>query len=406
MSEIIPEILSAARLLFRPGDVVELRVFKAGKRGTVSGYFNDFEALAREAATLEFCKFPGVYWTINPVDPVLLSRAINRVNSYVPAKGCTEDGDIVRRWWLPVDLDPKRPSGISSTDVQHEDALAHALYVRAALVREGWPEAIYADSGNGAHLLFPIDLPNDPESLDLVSRVLKALAARFKTTSEAGTTVEVDVTLSNASRILKMYGTTARKGDATPERPHRVSHILQVPDLIETLSVDQMRAMAATLPISSPPARAQGTGYMRSYTGRREFNLEDFMGRHGLRYRSKLPYKSGYKYQLEECPFNPEHKHPDSIIIDAEGYTFHCSHNSCADRDWHVLREHLEGPRPQRRQAPPPAPWPKEARDNSDENSSASAGAVKEEEPAAEVPTWRPRLLPRVRLRTGRLPRA
>ena len=54
--------------------------------------------------------------------------------------------------------------------------------------------------------------------------VLEAIA--FKFSDEA---VEVDTTTCNAARIWKLYGTTARKGDDTEERPHRVSRLLKVP---------------------------------------------------------------------------------------------------------------------------------------------------------------------------------
>jgi hypothetical protein len=43
------------------------------------------------------------------------------------------------------------------------------------LASEGWPAPLLSDSGNGAHLLYPIDLPNDPESSELVKLCLRAL---------------------------------------------------------------------------------------------------------------------------------------------------------------------------------------------------------------------------------------
>jgi hypothetical protein len=82
-----------------------------------------------------------------------------------------------------------------------------------------------ADSGNGYHLLYRVDLPNDRESLELVRGILEALAFRFDDDR-----VKVDTTTSNAARIWKLYGTTARKGDDTQERPHCVSRLLKVPE--------------------------------------------------------------------------------------------------------------------------------------------------------------------------------
>jgi len=94
--------------------------------------------------------------------------------------------------------------------------------VRDYLRGQAWPEPLVGDSGNGAHLLYRVDLPNDRESLGLVKGILETLA--FKFSNEA---VGVDTTTCNAARIWKLYGTTARKGDDTEERPHRRSGLLK-----------------------------------------------------------------------------------------------------------------------------------------------------------------------------------
>ena len=78
-----------------------------------------------------------------------------------------------------------------------------------------------ADSGNGAHLLYRIDLPNDDESTDLVKGCLGVLDALFSDGS-----VSVDAANFNAARIWKLYGTTSKKGDNTPSRPHRHANIV------------------------------------------------------------------------------------------------------------------------------------------------------------------------------------
>jgi hypothetical protein len=41
--------------------------------------------------------------------------------------------------------------------------------------------------------------------------------------------VGVDGTTINAGQIWKLYGTMARKGDSTADRPHRMARILSVP---------------------------------------------------------------------------------------------------------------------------------------------------------------------------------
>ena len=214
----IAEIRRSIALICESGQVYELRAF--GK-GTTSGYFDDFEELAQAAATLSG-KGPAVYLTANPVNPVLLARASNRVISF--AKTTTPDLEIVKRLWLPIDFDVKRPAGISSTDTEHDAAIARALECLRWLAGQGWPEPIFADSGNGAHLLYRVELPNDQAATDFLRKCLQALAFRFD--DEA---VNVDTGNFNAARIWKLYGTLVGKGDSTPERPHRLARILEAP---------------------------------------------------------------------------------------------------------------------------------------------------------------------------------
>jgi hypothetical protein len=217
------EIRRSVEVLFEPGDVVELRAFR--ERTTVSGYFVDREELVNQAAQLDGQGFT-VYVTLNPVEKALLARAKNKVKHY--PKTTTSDADILWRRWLPLDLDPVRPADVSSTDKEKQAALRRAMEVRDYLREQGWPEPVVADSGNGAHLLYRVDLPNNRESLELTRGVLEALD--FKFTDDA---VNVDTGVHNASRIWKLYGTTARKGDDVEERSHRVSRFLQIPEEVK-----------------------------------------------------------------------------------------------------------------------------------------------------------------------------
>ena len=214
----VTEIRRAFGLLYEPGQVAEIRVPNT-IWNTVSGYFDDLDKMAQTAVSLSGTG-PGVYTTLNPVNPELLARAVNRVKKY--ARETTADQDIINRLWLPIDFDPVRPAGISSTDTEHEAALDRARACRQWLTSLGWPEPIFADSGNGAHLLYRISLPTDDRRY--VERSLKTLASQFNDDD-----VVVDVGVYNPARIWKVYGTLAAKGDSTPDRPHRLARILEVP---------------------------------------------------------------------------------------------------------------------------------------------------------------------------------
>lgn len=219
MSAIEDGIRQAHTALFMPGDVVEIRAFQ-GKR-TVSGYFDNGGAFVKAARRLDQEGYQ-VYATLNEVNPALFARAANRLEEW--PRTTTSDRDVVRRRWLPLDFDPVRPSGVSSSDKEHKAAQERATEVKEYLTGRGWPEPIVGDSGNGHHLLYAIDLPNDDASTALVKGTLEALAFKFDDEE-----VKLDTGVHNAARIWKVYGTTARKGDSVPGRPHRVSTLINVP---------------------------------------------------------------------------------------------------------------------------------------------------------------------------------
>jgi hypothetical protein len=208
------------RLIVAPGDVAELRALKVTSRDgrsyeVLSGYYDDPAAFARDVRRLDG-RARGVFMTLNPLRRELLARSPNKLT---PGCAAASDADVTRRRWLLIDLDPKRPPGVSATDDELSAAIARAdecwLYLRG----EKWPEPVSAISGNGAHLLYAIDLPAADGGR--VRHKLVELAKRF-----SNDRVELDTSVSNASRITKVYGTLTRKGAATEERPHRRSILL------------------------------------------------------------------------------------------------------------------------------------------------------------------------------------
>jgi hypothetical protein len=189
----------------------------------VAGYFDDFSAMAAAIAGADAkYRAGGIYYVLNRINPALLGRAYNRLKER--AEQTTADNNILGRRWLPVDLDPVRPAGISSSEAEHATAIERARTIAQDMTEE-WGRPILADSGNGAHLLYRIDLPNHQQGLAFVTGALAELDRRYSDDK-----VKVDVTCANAARIWKAYGSVARKGDSIPGRPHRLSHLLEVPD--------------------------------------------------------------------------------------------------------------------------------------------------------------------------------
>jgi len=319
--------------MFAPTDVVELRVPNAGKDGTLSGYYADHAEMAADLATLDG-KHPGIYTTLNPVNPALLARAENRTKSR--AQITTSDNDIAQRIHLLIDADPVRPAGISSTDEEKECSRAQTRLVFKHLRSRGWPDPTVADSGNGYHLIYNIDLPNDKESADLVKAVLIALAAQFDTPQS-----KVDTSVFNAARIVKAYGTLAAKGDDITERPHRRSRVLNVgSDMFVT--VEQLRAVAAEVP-SPAPLNTSSTGATPGSITPEQ--IEENLELCGVGHQEPVDgTKPGQlKWILDECPFNPQHVGKDAAVFLLDGIPgFRCLHAHCTDNHWKEFRAQVE----------------------------------------------------------------
>ncbi len=255
-------ILQAIQLLRQPGDVFEIRIPEADNgRGFVQpyfGYFDNFEKAAAEASKFDRVGVPAVYITLNPVNPALLARAANRIVAHKRSSAQTTDADITRRVWFGIDVDPNRPKGVSASNDEHQLARDMAVGTAQWLREHNWPTPIAADSGNGFHLIYRVNLPNDTDSRDLLHACLLAIGTQFP--SSCG--VNIDPVVYNASRIWKLYGTTARKGDPLPDRPHRKTCIIQVPDEIVTVPIESLQAIATKIPKSVPSSASvpvQGT---------------------------------------------------------------------------------------------------------------------------------------------------
>ena len=79
---------------------------------------------------------PGIYFTLNAVDPRLLARRHNRLKQLKKDKDpTTADKDITARRLLFVEVDPDRPSGICSTDGEKAEAVAFDLKTLKVLRR-------------------------------------------------------------------------------------------------------------------------------------------------------------------------------------------------------------------------------------------------------------------------------
>lgn len=297
-------------------------------RWNMSGYFEDADTLIRALTDhAQTSAHENIYITLNPLKSGTNARKQN--NCFVKgAEQTTGDGDIQALLWLMIDLDPDRASGVSSSDAEFEAAHVKAKLIYKYLRATGWNDPVIAESGNGVHLLYRVRLYKTDENTELLKNCLAALDAMFSDDA-----VKVDVKTYNPARVCKLYGTMAKKGADTPDRPHRMSRILYTPDTVQTNDKTLLQALADNVPKLEKP--------MRSNDWRpSKFDLREWIARHGVHVKKEIAWQGGTKFVLECCPFNPQHKGQDAALIQTgDGkICYNCFHASCAGNHWREFR--------------------------------------------------------------------
>src|SRR5438128_7649546 len=144
------------------------------------GYFSDANQAAKALAHYDGKQ--NIYLSLNPVKRDLLARANNRlmpVGRNQNTKNRTNDDEALCDSLFLIDIDPCRPSGISSTIGEVEAALdvlhnLHQFLLNAGIPRES---ILTAMSGNGAYILIRLpDYEITPERTELKKRWLNHLS--------------------------------------------------------------------------------------------------------------------------------------------------------------------------------------------------------------------------------------
>lgn len=340
------DIVRDLKLLYDPGEVFEIRMLPKGKGSIFSGYFNNIDKCVD--ACLKMDGIPeGIYTTINPCKPELLARVCNRIEPQKASRSnLTTETDIQKRKWLMFDVDAKRPTGISASDQEHELAIKTAYELARKLKEEmGFPEAIIGDSGNGAHVEYRIDLPNTKEVKDILESFFKVITSKYNTTPG------IDIqTFADANRIWKLKGTLVCKGENMPDRPHRRSKLLEVPENMAIISLEQIQKIVGDNNTDSQKAQKEEirNTYTPSNTNIKPWDaekLESYLKEHGIVIENTKKDGDITRFILKTCVINPEHEgHKEAEVhIDKSGIIgYKCHHNSCKGKKWTEARGIIE----------------------------------------------------------------
>ena len=327
------QVRKTIALLKPDGQLFEARAIY-GDRQVYSGYFTDADTLLNAISRMPE-KDCNVYITLNTLNNACYSRT-QKDKFEKNVKNSTSDNDVQGYDWLMIDLDPKRPSGTSSSDEEIQYAKDTGNKIYNALKILGFEKPVFAYSGNGVHLLYKIHLANTDEMRQLVKKCLDVLHLMFSDEK-----VDVDPKNFNPARITKCYGFLSQKGSNTEERPHRLSFILGGYDYyrnIKATDVEYLRKLADLVP--DEPEKPQSYNNYNPRT----FDIESWFDKHNIGYRTVGYNDGGTKYILDHCPFNENHNGKDAVVIKRSNgaLSYICLHASCQDKHWREFRMHYE----------------------------------------------------------------
>ena len=332
-------ITKAIELLHSNDELFEIRLINGGYNA--SGYFTNADTAIKALqdfhpewnARTKTARASNIFITLNPINMSCYSRQQHDcfMENVQPT---TKDNEITALHWLLIDLDPKRMSGVSSSEEELKLAKTKARTIHDFLSNRGFKEPIRAMSGNGIHLVYRFDVPNTAENVAVFENALKILSEKFSDDE-----VEVDTTVFNPARICKLWGTIAQKGATTPERPHRKAYIEpSVPSSVDVNDFTLLQALATEFEENKPSAPVQNTIQTEK---KGKFDLQKFISDHNIPVKSIENTPNGtVKYVLEHCLFDESHKGKDAAIFQKSDGSlgYKCFHNSCSDKHWKDVR--------------------------------------------------------------------
>lgn len=294
---------------------------------TASGIFDNIENLIN--AIMPFTNDWNIYYTMNRLPDDV--RGLPQYNKIIvrPKQTCN-DSMIVARDYVCIDLDSVRLSGTNATDEQVEYTKATANKVYKYLIDVGFYPPVVVFSSSGVHLYLRCAMLNNDKNTKIVKNFLHALALLF--TDEH---TEIDVSVYNSARIMRLPSSYSCKGNRLDEaRPQRLCKFVKIPQEKKINDIAYFEKVAALYPEETPKPSASN-GYSTE-----RFNLDEFIAKHNIEVDKIQRVAGGTKYLLKECPWNPNHKSPDSMVFqrDNGALSFFCYHNSCSHYSWHDFR--------------------------------------------------------------------
>lgn len=158
--------------------------------------------------------------------------------------------------------------------------------------------------------------------------------------------VEVDKTTYNPSRICRLYGTIACKGDNIPTRPHRQARIISIRGEGEIVTISQITKIVSKLQDKhniNTEVTAEITNKKLKNVNKKKDEAE-WLEKYEIQVSHRKEEADKIIYVLKQCPWNEEHTDKSAYVIQYNNGNIvaGCHHNSCSENNWSTLRSKYE----------------------------------------------------------------
>ena len=158
--------------------------------------------------------------------------------------------------------------------------------------------------------------------------------------------VEVDKTTYNPSRICRLYGTIACKGDNIPTRPHRQARIISIRGEGEIVTISQITKIVSKLQDKhniNTEVTAEITNKKLKNVNKKK-DVAEWLEKYEIQVSHRKEEADKIIYVLKQCPWNEEHTDKSAYVIQYNNGNIvaGCHHNSCSENNWSTLRSKYE----------------------------------------------------------------
>ena len=158
--------------------------------------------------------------------------------------------------------------------------------------------------------------------------------------------VEVDKTTYNPSRICRLYGTRACKGDNIPTRPHRQARIISIRGEGEIVTISQITKIVSKLQDKhniNTEVTAEITNKKLKNVNKKK-DVAEWLEKYEIQVSHRKEEADKIIYVLKQCPWNEEHTDKSAYVIQYNNGNIvaGCHHNSCSENNWSTLRSKYE----------------------------------------------------------------